>query len=62
MNENILSVPTQLKYNNGIVYILDGQDVKYLSLNDKNNGILYTSPNIVAIEAGKKGIYVLEKS
>jgi hypothetical protein len=62
MNENILSVPTQLKYNNGIVYILDGQDVKYLSLNDKNNGILYTSPNIVAIEASKKGIYVLEKS
>lgn len=63
LNEKLLSSPSQIKYNNGIMYVLDDKCIKYLSLNDKNNGIIHTSPNIVAIEVeSRKGIYVLEKS
>jgi len=61
LSEQNLSFPSQIKSINGIMYVLDGQHVKYISLNDKNIGIIYTSPNIVGIEVGsRKEVYILE--
>ena len=61
-NEQILSFPSQIVHNNGIMYVLDKTHIKYLALKDLiDTGTIYTSPNIVAIEGNiKKDIYVLE--
>ena len=62
LNEKILSFPSKIVINNSIMYVLDKRDIKYLSLNDKNNGLILSSQNIVAIESGaRKDIYVLER-
>jgi len=63
LNEKILSFPSKIVINNSIIYVLDKYDIKYLSLNDKNNGLILSFQNIVAIESGaRKDIYVLERA
>lgn len=61
LNDKILFSPSQIVYGNGIIYVLDKGNIKYLSLKDQNNGLIYSSPNIVAIEINKKDLYVLER-
>ena len=63
MNSRILSSPTQIKIMNDIMYILDSSSIKYFTIKDKSNGIIYSSPNIVSIDVGiKKNLYILEKT
>ena len=61
LNSEILNTPSQLKLDANIMYVLDGHDIKYLSLKDKNIGKIYSSDNIIAFECNKKELYVLEK-
>jgi hypothetical protein len=62
-NDHILSHPTQIKYMNGIMYVLDGENIKYFVIKDKSNGIVYSSPNIISFDIeSKKNLYVLEKT
>lgn len=62
LNNKILNFPSQIRFINSIMYVIDCNEIKYFSLNDKNNGIIYTSPNIVGIENNKKELLVLERN
>jgi hypothetical protein len=61
---NILSHPTQIKNIGNILLFIDDEGIKYVSLVDKNNGLLYKSNNIISIDIineSKKELYLLEK-
>lgn len=54
--------PSNIKYASNLFYFMDNHCVKYLSVNDKKDGIIYESPNIVSIDVNnKRDLFVLEK-
>lgn len=61
-NNCLMLCPSQMKYFSNIMYFLDKNRVRYLSLSDKTVGTVYTSHNIAAIEMdNRRNLFVLEK-
>lgn len=63
LNEVIYN-PTQIKSIGNLLIFLDRDGIKYYSLGDKNNGLLYKANNIISIDVvneSKKELYVLEE-
>jgi len=58
-----LSSPSQIKYSNRIIYIKNDNQIHYIALNDKSNGVIYSSSNIDAIDVNsKRDLLILERT
>jgi len=61
--ECLLSCPTKMVLKNDIIYFIDKDKVKYLSIADKSVGTIYKSNNIISIDIDEeRSVLILERN